>query len=453
MQESYLRRIAVTGLVAIATVVASWSAVSAASASTTASTPTSATSAGAFAANRGLQGAAPNGLPGSLPAAHSVTYPGGVRPATTSPFQVIQEVSCFHAGDCIAVGDNATSNGVNDTTLAYLWNGKAWKQLSVPMPPGTKYGYLDSVSCTAPGGCVAVGSYQRGSTFYPLEDEWTGAKWIQHLPSVPSGSVATYPAIVSCHVASFCVATGGYVPSSHTNELKSYAWVWNGNSWRGSAPSAPSSPYVYNELDTVSCPASNYCMLAGIYATSDNGYFHTLLENFDGAHWKITTDAAPTPEQGSVDYINSVSCTSSTACAAVGDVATVAATTTYHGFAEVLTGSSWQVTNTGILATGAASGLNGVSCTSSTFCAAIGGDGPYNYDTTGKGVYALWNGSTWSVHVLYPVSGDGSLFLGVQCLATNYCLAGGTEGPYAKASAHGDVAFYTGNPTWTQTTP
>jgi hypothetical protein len=448
-----LRRIAVTGLIAIAAVVGSFTAASAASASSTASTPPSAASVAGFEANRGLPGNSPSGLSASLPASHSVAYPAGVTPATTSPFDIIQGVSCLHAGDCIAVGNNATSTGLNDTPLAYLWNGKAWKQATVPMPSGNKYGYFDSVSCVQPGGCIAVGSYQRGSTFYSLEDEWTGAKWIQHLPAVPSGSLGTYPASVSCHVSSFCVVTGGYVPSGHTNELKSFADVYNGNSWRASTPTLPSSSFVYNELDAVSCPASNYCELGGIYATSDSGYFHAVVDSFDGAHWKVLTDAAPTPQQGSVDYINGISCSSDTSCAAVGELGAAASSTTYHGFAEVLSGSSWELTGTGFIASGTGSDLNNVSCYSPTFCAATGGQGPYSYDTTGKAVYSLWNGSTWSTHFMYPSSGDGSLLFGVQCLAVNYCVSSGTEGTYGKGSAHGDVAFYDGNPTWTQTTP
>jgi hypothetical protein len=450
------KRIAVTGLVAVAAVLGSWTAVSVASAaSTPGTTATSATSVAALGTNHGTTGGTPSDLPGSVSAARPAVYPAGVTPATTaSPFDIITDVSCLHAGDCIAVGEDATSSGVNDTTLAYLWNGKTWKQASVPLPTGTKYGYLTSVACTQPGGCIAVGTYQRGSGYYPLEDEWTGAKWVQHLPSTPSGAAGTYPAFVSCSVASFCVATGAYTPSGHSSELKSYAWVWNGNSWRASTPATPSTPYAYNELDTVSCPASNFCLLGGIYATSDNGDFQSVVDSFDGAHWKVLTDASPTPEQGSVDYLNSVSCTSSTACVAVGELGSNAAsTTTYHGYAEVLSGSTWTLTSTGFIASGTQSFLNGVSCSSPTFCAAIGGQGPYSPYTQGKAVYALWNGSTWSVHYMYPASGDGSIMLGVQCLAANYCAAGGTEGTYGKDSAHGDVAFYSGVPTWTQTTP
>jgi hypothetical protein len=456
LKESYLRRrrIALTGLVAVAAVVGSWAAVSGASASsTTPAAPTSASSVATLTASRGLPGIAPNGQPGSLPAARPVTYPAGVTPATTSPFDIVQDVSCFHAGDCVAVGDNATSTGSDDTPLAYLWNGRAWTALSVPLPSGTRYGYLTSVSCKT-GGCLAVGGYQRGSSFYPLEDDWTGARWVQHLPLIPSGAADTYPTSVSCYSASFCVATGGYVPAGHSTELESFAEVYNGSSWRTSRPSLPSSPYAYNEFTTVSCPASNSCLLAGIYASSDNGYFHTLLDSFDGAHWKVLTDASPTPQQGSADYVNSLSCTSPAACVAVGEVGSNAtSTTTYHAFAEALNGSAWTLASTGFLASGTQSILDGVSCVSPTFCAAIGGQGPYNWDTTGKGVYALWNGSTWSPHVVYPPSGDGSYLFGVQCLATNYCVASGTEGPYGKGSAHSLAAFYNGNPTWTQDTP
>jgi len=448
------RRITVTGLVAVAAVIGSCVAVSAASASSTSpATYASATSLATLTASRGLPGLAPGGQPGSLPAAHPVSYPAGVTPAATSPFDIVTDVSCFHAGDCIAVGENATSNGVNDTPLAYLWNGHGWKQLGLPLPSGVKYGYLTGVSC-GPGGCLAVGSYQRGSSFYPLEDDWNGARFIQNLPSVPGGAADTYPTMVSCSSATFCVVTGGYVPSGHSNQLQSFAEVFNGSSWRLSRPSLPSSPYPYNEFATVSCPASNFCILAGVYASQDNGDFQTLIDSFDGAHWKVLTDASPTPEQGSVDYVNDISCTSTTGCVAVGEVGSNAAsTTTYHAFAETLAGSAWTRDTVGFMGTGGQSFLNAVSCSSPTFCVAIGGVGPYSPYTAGKSTYSLLSGSGFTPHLITPPTGQGSLLFGVQCLAANYCIATGTEGPYGKASAHGLAAFYNGQPTWTQTTP
>jgi hypothetical protein len=448
-----LRRIAVTGLVAIATVLSTWAAIPAASAASAATavgsgmSPDSATSA---AAAGGLPGTAASGLPGSLPARHAVSYPPGVTPATTSPFDIISDVSCFHAGDCVAVGGNVTSNGSGNLPLAYLWNGTAWKQTSLHLPSGIKYADLNSVSCK-PGGCLAVGRYQRGTKFYPLAEDWTGTRWTDPLPQVPSGALDATAEAVSCYSATFCVMTGSYTPASNTSHLLAFDEVWTGKSWRSSVPTAPSSPYVYRDLDAVSCSTAKFCLLAGAYATSDQGFFKSLVETFDGAHWKILTDAAPTPQQGHVDYVYGDSCTSATQCTAVGVVGAISGNSvTWHAFAEVLAGSTWQVTPTGSLASGAASSFEDVSCVSPAFCVAVGGLGPFNYWTTGRAVDGTFNGSTWAVHDMNPPSGSGSALFGVECLTTTNCIAGGTEGPYNKPSAHGLSAFYTGSVTWKQ---
>lgn len=255
---------------------------------------------------------------------------------------------------------------------------------------------------------------------------------------------------LSCYSEANCVAVGTYAPTVNTNANVALAEVWNGHTWRASVAARPSSKYVYTEFSGVSCPTTSFCVVSGIYATSDNGYFHTLVESLQGAaHWSVVNDAAPTPQEGYVDYLNDLSCTSATACVAVGEVGNVAAEkTTYHGFAETLTGSTWTRSTVAFPAS-PASWLSTVSCVSTTFCEAVGLLGNDTYNTTGKAAYARWNGSTWQIHYLSPPPGDGSSLLGLDCVATNYCVASGTEGPYNKPSGHGLTAFWNGT-TWTQ---
>jgi hypothetical protein len=446
MLESSLRQIVTAGLVVLATMAGGWAAIPSASAATTATTASSATSA-SRAIPAEPAAALSGGLRGYLPAAHPVAYPDGVAPAATSPFDEVQDVSCFHAGDCVAVGVDATQSGSGATPLAYLWNGRAWKSTTVRLPSGIKYAVLISVSCK-PGACMAVGTYQRGTKYYPLAESWNGDRWTDSLPPAAAGASTTAMQWVSCYSSKDCVATGVYNPASDSDQDIALAEVWNGHSWRSSKPSVPTSVLWYTDLDTGSCPTATFCLLGGLYSER-GGYLTTFLERFDGKHWTQLYDAAPTPNEGSAGYINSLSCTSATACVAVGELTPLSGTSvTWHGFTEVLTGSTWRLTGEPLPA-GTNSLLNDVSCASATYCVAVGGYGPYNSNTGGKAAYATWNGSTWAAHFLYPTSGDGSQLFGLQCLATNYCVAGGTEGPYNKDSAHTLSAFWNGS-TWKQ---
>jgi hypothetical protein len=437
--ETHLKRLAVTGLVALATVLGTWGAVSAASAGT--SSPASVSAAAPASAPASVSAV----TPGTLPGTHHITYPDGVRPAVTSSFNVLEDVSCLNPKDCLAVGVNNTANKGYGSPIAYLWNG-SWHATAVNLPSGATGGYLQSVSCK-PGLCLAVGNYWRGSTSYLLAEYWKGNGWVNSpQPAAISGAKYAYLAVASCYSSAFCVAAGEYVPSSNTSQAVAIAEVWNGSSWRLSvAPAA--GPYHYAGLFSVSCPAANLCLLGGEYATSDKGYFETLVEKFDSKHWTQVTDAAVTPTQGHATYLNSISCATTTSCVAVGEWTNLTGTPVWHAFAESLTGTAWTL-GTVPLPGGPASQLDAVSCPTTTYCIAVGGQGPYTHTTYGEALYALWNGTTWSVTYLKPPAGQGSVLYGTQCLSITSCVAAGTEGTYNTNTGHGLTGFW-GGTVWT----
>jgi hypothetical protein len=444
--ETHLKRLAVTGLVALATVLGTWGAVSAASAGT--SSPASVSSVTPASAPVSVSFAKP-GAP-SVP--NHLAYPAGMRPAVTAPFNVLQDVSCLNPNDCLAVGSNNTANGGHGSPIAYLWSKGSWHATAVPLPSGATGGFLASVSCK-PGLCLAVGDYWRGTTSYLLAEYWKGAGWKNTpQPAAISGAKYSYLTIASCASSAFCVASGAYVPSSNTNQLVAVAEVWNGSSWRLSKPPA-AGPYHYAGLFSVSCPAVNSCLLGGEYATADQGFFETLVERFDGAHWRQVTDGVATPTQGVASFVDSVSCASSTSCAIVGVVTPAVSTNSavWHAFTETLSGTAWTIENNG-LPTNSATTLNAVSCPTTTYCVAVGGLGTYAKATTGKAAYAIWTGgTTWALH--YPAlpssdAGQGSILDGVQCLTATSCDAGGLAGAYNTNTSHGLTGFWNGT-TWT----
>ena len=444
-----MRKIAVTGLAALAAVLGSWGAVSVASAGTSPA-PAAATVASAPSRSAGLAASpltriASGTRPGALAVPHSLAYPAGVTPAATAPFDVLQDVSCLSQGNCIAVGANVAANGGHGSPRSYHWTGSTWAPVSVPLPSSTTGGSLYSVSCKGTS-CVAVGVYYRGSTQYLLAEIWNGTSWTVSLPTFITGSKYPYLSIVSCASATYCVAGGAYAPASNVNDSVAIAEVWNGSSWRLSKPPAAGS-FGYSAFFTVSCPSTTFCLLGGEYASSvrspqGGGYFTTLVDRFDGTNWTRLTDAALTPQGGYATFLDSISCTSATACAAVGEQSKISGALSWHGFAETFSGTGWTRAVLGLPASTTV--LNAVSCATSTYCVAVGEAGPYNTGTTDKAIFEVMNGSTWKLHYANPPAGQGNVLVGVQCLASNYCVGAGTEGTYNTRAAHGLTWFWNG---------
>jgi hypothetical protein len=86
--------------------------------------------------------------------------------------------------------------------------------------------------------------------------------------------------------------------------------------WNGSLQSTPNpSGAKTTELYGVLCSSSTACIAVG-YDQNSSGVYLSLPEIWNGTEWKIQTTAEPTGTINSL--LKSVSCTSSTACTAVG---------------------------------------------------------------------------------------------------------------------------------------
>ncbi|MCW2932012.1 MAG: hypothetical protein JWM19_2974 [Actinomycetia bacterium] len=334
-------------------------------------------------------------------------------------FTQLNDTSCLMPGECVAVGQHY--NGKAPIPVSDTWNGSKWTGVSVPAPSGASSGFFTSVSCWTTG-CLAVGSYTHGSTGYGLSESFNGTKWTAgHQPATVSGASQVVLESVACPATSYCIADGYYVPSSNKNVEQAIAEVWSGGVWRAYRASPPEP---YSNLDTISCPTAKYCVLGGLYLTSAGSF--VLAEAYDGVHWRALNVAQPTAPNAHVQFINGVSCSSTTSCAAVGVSVNKSAHAT--AFAEVLSGGAWRYR---IITwqTGQQSSLNAVSCTTTKFCIAVGGNGPFATLTNGKAAFAIWNGSTWQQHIApAPPAGQGNVLFGVKCVSTTYCVLTGSQG-------------------------
>jgi hypothetical protein len=329
-----------------------------------------------------------------------------VAPAPNNSIDNLTGVSCTSATGCIAVGNYGTANTL---PMAEQWHGSgtAMTLQQVPAPQSNLAISLGGVSCPSVSACTAAGD--DGAA---LAEAWNGTSWSVQQISTPPGNASPALSAVSCASASACLAVGSY---RSTQQLDvPFAEVWNGTSW--SLRKVPPSPQGGDVLTGVSCFAPSACVAVG-YRNSTTAP-STLAETWNGTSWSIQQ----TPDQpGAVESVLSgVSCTSATACTAVGWYLPPGGSfTPRFSLAEAWNGTSWSIQPTPLQHSKADHTLDGVSCTSATACTAVGHVG---YQTLAE----AWNGTSWSNQPTPHPEHGPDLLLGVSCTSASACIAVGS---------------------------
>jgi hypothetical protein len=238
----------------------------------------------------------------------SFTSPSPPLPAGATSAR-LESVSCPTATTCMAVGLYSTSGASNTTPFADAWAGGHW--LLVPVPG---VGALLGVSCTSPTMCVAVGSTAT-SGGQAQAFEWNGQSF---------SPVVIPPALldedselqsVSCSTPVDCTAVGlaDYfnttilrAPVAIAERLSVFGWTLS------TAPLV--SGTIANTLTSVSCPQPTACVAGGT-----SSYYYSapraqiidgpLIAGFGGGGWSDV--ASPVSIEG-------VDCLSVSACTGVG---------------------------------------------------------------------------------------------------------------------------------------
>ncbi len=357
------------------------------------------------------------------------------RNAASSTYNDLVGTSCV-GSFCVAVGSYST--GSVDQTLIETSSGSGWTVTPSPNPAGSQDSYLIGVSCSSPTFCVADGSYEPGGGgAQTLVETWDGTSW--SLASSANASGASFLEDVACTSPSFCVAVGTYQTGGGDSVNQTLVETWDGTSW--SVVSSPNtSPTEENALDGVSCTSAQFCVAVGNH--DDSTPAQTLVESWDGTAWSITP--SPNSSTGEANYLSGVSCLSPTSCQAVGAHVTG---TILVPLAESWNGAAWAIESTP--APGSAGDeLNSVSCTSSDSCVAVGNVGLLDPPAPG-GVKAFavpghsgqsphipvsittlvetWDGSAWSVTPSPNTSAVVNSLQDVACNLANGCVAVGFQ--------------------------
>jgi hypothetical protein len=325
---------------------------------------------------------------------------------------VLNGISCASSQVCITVGETSNASGT-DVPLAESWNGSTWKITPMPNPAGSADTNLNAVSCTSSASCTAVGLYVNGSEAgVTLAEAWNGKAWsIQTTPKLAASTNSGLDA-VSCTSASACTAVGDTYKSGGTKVT--LAEAWNGKTWNVETTPDPAGA-TSSVLSGVSCPSSTECFAVGSAYSSNTESVATLGEAWNGNSWAILP--TPNPKGATDSVLTAVSCTSPTACAAVGDSSEVA-------LAERYNGKTWTIQSIPNPSNAPGVTLSGVSCSSPKSCEAVGDY--FISSSVNVTLSESWNGTTWEVQSTpNPSLAVASALASVSCSAATSCSAAG----------------------------
>jgi hypothetical protein len=335
---------------------------------------------------------------------------------------VTTTLSCSSSTACTAVAAYYPfpSSDV-DALLAVRWNGRGWSREVMAEPAGSNTVLVSGISCPSGSSCVAVGGFtsgDRAGRYVPLVEHWDGTTWSAQPVPAPAGvGLSSRLTGVSCTSPTACTAVGQSVSRDRTTPLVER---WNGITWSIERATGGS-------LISVSCTSGLACTAVGRAANE------TLGEGWNGSKWSIQPNPRPRRFGGpdGDNELGSVSCASRDACVAVGDSGWGSGFNSVRvTLAEHWNGSQWSVQPTPNPIQ--LDEFNSVSCSSSRSCIAVG----YYTDRAGDATLPLverWHGGRWSVlrtprSLSTGKSADPTLLAAV-CFANGNCLAiGDAEG-------------------------
>lgn len=238
-------------------------------------------------------------------------------------------LSCPAASHCLIVGDHETVRGGVITAqrpAALDWRAGRWHALRAPSPAGGALPELDQVGCSTPARCLAIGDYQVDGGTLSMAEAWNGRAWrLLTLPQPPGqNSGPANLAGVSCTHSGPCMTVGYYDANDSTpngTEALSFAATWDGGQLH--EVKAP-QPGTSSTLFGASCGALTRCMTIGYFVTAagDQPNISALRA---GTAWRISR-LPPVPVNNYGDGYNFVSCETGRVCMSLGTESTSSST-------------------------------------------------------------------------------------------------------------------------------
>jgi hypothetical protein len=266
-------------------------------------------------------------------------------------------------------------------------------------------------------------------------------------PLVVAGAATSSLGAVTCISEHACVAAGNFGFASGVSAPLVAREV--GSKWLASRLPRPLWA-EHSSLEGISCTSRTACMAVGSFFTWRQASI-PLVERWNGARWqrlRLTTSAGETGAS-----LNDVSCSAATSCTAVGESDTVGSTSM---LIERWNGQTWSRQPLRALAS---SQLGGVVCLTGRSCLAVGTAMtplPSGALYCNQAIATRWNGHTWSTRVVdQPAPSDCGFFFptfdDVSCASLQTCTAvGGVGGDSAPDEP---LAYGWNGAAWTEQNP
>jgi hypothetical protein len=285
-------------------------------------------------------------------------------------YSEILSLSCVSSSFCVATGP--LYDGDSKAYVA-VYNGSTWAKQDIAndlSPRNVSQGF--SVSCASTTFCVETGFFYNSlNQQMAYISMFNGSSWAtQQIQVGLQGSVTN----VSCLSSTFCVAAG--YTGTYPYQTFAAKYTGQGSTWT-TTDIGQFSGVTNRYVNTLNCFSTTLCIAGGWASVSgvNNGY----VSVFNGTTWTDTQLTGSLRVGNATSAVTSSSCISDSFCVAVGYVSSDANNHT-QGFASVYNGSTWTSTQVGAdlsvstsyFTMGTGPGLYSVSCATSTFCAASG---------------------------------------------------------------------------------
>jgi len=199
-------------------------------------------------------------------------------------------LKCPTAGNCVATGDYASQDGGTQGLIDTL-SGGTWTSQMAPLPSdaaANPVANLLAIACPAPGACLAAGRYTaRDGRGRFLTETQSGGTWTPGTAPLPADAAGNQKWSISqvtgftaaaCTAPGTCVAAGSYFLTDNT--VQGVIDTLSGGTWtsaRAPVPAGAASAKQYIYLDSAACPAAGDCLAVGGYKVQD-GSSQALIE-------------------------------------------------------------------------------------------------------------------------------------------------------------------------------